>query len=65
MQGGQSIRDASRCFSSRYLADRKRKMWHFLRHSSKGQEPQSVVFTLDVEVVRLIQTNFDETDTLR
>ena len=45
---------------SRYLADRKRKKWHFLRHSSKGRQPQSVAFTLYVEVVRLIQTNLDE-----
>ena len=51
------------CFSGRYLANSKRNLWHFLRHSSKGQEPQSVAFTLYVEVVRLIQTNLDEYDT--
>ena len=51
------------CFSGRYLADFKRNLWHFLRQSSKGQEPQSVAFTLYVEVVRLIQTNLDEYDT--
>ena len=45
----------SRCFSSRYLADKKRNLWHFLQHSSKGQQWPSAAFTIYV-VVRMIQT---------
>ena len=62
MQEGQCLGNASPCFSRQYLANRKSKRWHFLRHSSKGQQPQSVAFTLYVEVVRLIQNNLDEPD---